>query len=90
MTAATLTKPQTQNDRLAVVSNLRGELVMARCREIKADEELKRAIREAHELLGASIENLSEASGLRMEVVQDLLRSPDRTEENLSVLAGIG
>lgn len=87
MTAATLTKPQPN---LAVVSDLRDGLVMARCREAQASEELGRAIRSAHEQLGASIENLSEASGLRMEVVQDLLRTEDRTEENLSVLAGLG
>jgi thiamine monophosphate kinase len=62
---------------------------MARCREAQATEELKQAIRDAHEHLGASVENLSEASGLRIEVVQDLLRSENRAEENLSVLAGL-
>lgn len=89
MTVSTPTKPQTQETDLIVVSNLRDGLVMARCQEIKADEELKRAIRDAHDQLGASVENLSEASGLRIEVVEDLLRSEDRSEENLAILAGL-
>lgn len=87
MTVSTPTKAQSD---LPVVSAMRDNLVMARCREAQAHEELTRAIRSAYKDLGASIENLSEASGLRLEVVQDLLQAEDRTEENLSVLAGLG
>lgn len=87
MSVSTPTKSQTD---LSVIKEMRTGLITARCREAQASERLNKAIRSAREQQGASIENLSEASGLRTEIVKDLLRSPDRSEENLAVLAGLG
>lgn len=86
MTVSTATEAH-QDSRLSVVSDLGGQLVKDRCKEQLTMEELGRAIRTAKRR-GASIDSLSEASGLRPEAVKDLAGSAD-SDENLAVLTGI-
>lgn len=86
MTISTPTENH-QDGHLLVVSRLGGRLVKVRCKEQLAVEELGRAIRTAKRC-GASIDSLSEASGLPPKSVHDLVQSPD-SDENLAVLSGI-
>ena len=87
MTVSTPTEAH-QDSRLSVVSDLGGQLVRVRCREQLTLEELGRAIRTSIRC-GASIDSISEASGLRPEQVKDFAQSQD-SDENLAVLSGIG
>lgn len=85
MTVSTPTETQVDTH-LAVVSSLGQELIQDRCKEQLTQEQLGRAIRTAIRC-GASVDSLSEASGLRPEAVKNLIESND-SEENLAVLTG--
>lgn len=87
MTMTISTPTETHMDsRLAVVSSLGQELIQNRCKEQLTQEQLGRAIRTAIRC-GASVDSLSEASGLRPEAVKNLVESKD-SEENLAILTG--
>ena len=87
MTIRTTNEPH-RSGRLAVVSDLGRQLVRQRCHEQLVREHLGRAIR-TESRRGASIDSLSEASGLRPDEVKKIMQSED-CEENLSILVGIG
>jgi hypothetical protein len=87
MTVSTPTEAH-QDGTLSVISDLGVQLVRVRCKEQFTMEELGRAIRTSIRC-GASIDSISEASGLDPESVKDFARSSN-SDENLAVLTGIG
>lgn len=87
MTIRTTNEPH-QEVLMPVVSDLGRQLVRARCQEQLVREYLGRAIR-TEGRRGASVDSLSEKSGLRPAEVKKIMQSED-CEENLSILVGIG
>lgn len=85
---ATTTRSETHLDgRLDIVRDLSSDLIRARIRENRSKERLDRAIRDSVNG-GASVDSLSEASGLDPSQVREISEY-HRCKEDLSTLLGI-
>lgn len=83
-------KNRVRADNHPVVRDLSGTLIRSRIRERRDTETPERAIR-SEIRNGASIDALSEASGLTPEAIHKIVDSPDSQswESNVAALAGI-